>query len=90
MRAHDLNLEELAALLHTQPQTLAHWFDGGMAPPACLLALMILIDTLAPGAKPLGTPSIETARGGSFNHPGGFRFGERSQIMALTSRGARL
>jgi hypothetical protein len=26
MRAHDLSLEELARLLHTEPRTLADWF----------------------------------------------------------------
>jgi transcriptional regulator with XRE-family HTH domain len=54
MRAHDLSLEELAIVLRTPPQTLAHWFDDGMAPPACLLALMVLLETL-PRAKAFGS-----------------------------------
>jgi transcriptional regulator with XRE-family HTH domain len=87
MQAHDLNLEELAALLHTQPQTLAHWFGGGMAPPACLLALMILIDTLPQARNRLRAPSIAAARSGSFDHAGRIRPGERNGGEA--SRNAR-
>jgi DNA-binding transcriptional regulator YiaG len=49
MRTHHLSLEELAVVLRTPPQTLAHWFDDGMAPPACLLALMVLLETLPRG-----------------------------------------
>ncbi len=83
MRAHDLSLEELAELLHTQPQTLAGWFDGGMAPPASLLALMILIDTLPQARSRLDAPSIAAARGSSFDHAAGARPGQRDQNEAL-------
>jgi hypothetical protein len=47
MRTHDLSLEALAGLLRIEPQTLEHWLSGGEAPPACLLALMVLF-----GARP--------------------------------------
>jgi hypothetical protein len=45
MRTHDLSLEDLAGLLRIEPQTLYHWLNGGEAPPACLLALMVLFET---------------------------------------------
>jgi transcriptional regulator with XRE-family HTH domain len=45
MRAHDLSLESLAGILRVEPQTLDHWLNGGDAPPACLLALMVLFET---------------------------------------------
>jgi hypothetical protein len=47
MRTHDLSLEALAGLLRIEPQTLEHWLSDGEAPPACLLALMVLF-----GARP--------------------------------------
>lgn len=49
MRAHDLSLQELAGLLRTTPETLEHWFDGGPTPPACLLALMVLMQSIPQG-----------------------------------------
>jgi hypothetical protein len=70
MRAHHLSLEELAGLLHTQPQTLLDWFDGGETPPASLLALMILIDTLPHTRRRIGAPLIAAARRHSFEHSG--------------------
>jgi hypothetical protein len=45
MRTHALSLEELARVLRIEPQTLDHWLNGGEAPPACLLALMVLFET---------------------------------------------
>src|SRR5262245_49286714 len=45
MRAHNLSLEDLAGILRIEPQTLDHWLNGGDAPPACLLALMVLFGT---------------------------------------------
>jgi transcriptional regulator with XRE-family HTH domain len=45
MQTHDLSLEDLAGVLRVQPQTLDHWLHGGEAPPACLLALMVLFET---------------------------------------------
>ncbi|MGA7324522.1 MAG: helix-turn-helix transcriptional regulator [Rhodomicrobium sp.] len=49
MLAHDLSLQELAGLLRTTPETLEQWFDGDPAPPACLLALMVLMQTIPQG-----------------------------------------
>jgi hypothetical protein len=45
MRTHDLSLEDLAGILRIEPRTLDHWLNGGEAPPACLLALMVLFET---------------------------------------------
>jgi len=45
MRAHDLSLEDFAGILRIEPQTLNHWLNDGEAPPACLLALMVLFGT---------------------------------------------
>jgi hypothetical protein len=47
MRTHDLSLEAFAGLLRIEPRTLDHWLSDGEAPPACLLALMVLF-----GARP--------------------------------------
>lgn len=46
MHANNLSKEELAGLLRTSPQTLDGWFNNGMAPPASLLALLLLFETL--------------------------------------------
>jgi hypothetical protein len=53
MRANNLTKEELAGLLRTSPQTLDDWFNDGMPPPASLLALSVLFETLpqAPGCR---------------------------------------
>jgi hypothetical protein len=45
MRTHNQSLESLAGILRIEPQTLDHWLNGGEAPPACLLALMVLFET---------------------------------------------
>ena len=42
---HDLGLEQLAGLLRITPQTLEAWFNESTTPPACLLALAVLIDS---------------------------------------------
>ncbi|MGO9866612.1 MAG: helix-turn-helix domain-containing protein [Rhodomicrobium sp.] len=46
MKTHNLSLEDLAKLLRTPPQTLEDWFNDGLSPPASLLAVMILLETL--------------------------------------------
>lgn len=46
MKTHNLSLNELARLLRTPPQTLEDWFKDGLAPPASLLAFMILLETV--------------------------------------------
>ena len=78
MRTHDLSREELAGLLRTAPQTLDHWFDGGDAPPACLLALMVLLGS---------TPKAQSRLGGHPNdappYGSAFRPGELSQEEEL-------
>jgi len=51
MQANNLSKEELAGLLRTSPQTLDDWFNDGMAPPASLLALLVLFETLPKAAR---------------------------------------
>lgn len=46
MQANNLSKQELAGLLRISPQTLDDWFNDGMAPPASLLALLVLFETL--------------------------------------------
>ena len=46
MEAHNLSVEELAQLLKTPPEILYDWFNEDMPPPACLIALMVLVQTL--------------------------------------------
>lgn len=49
MSTHELSLSELAELLRTSPETLEEWLDSGSAPPAWLLALMILLPIVPKG-----------------------------------------
>jgi transcriptional regulator with XRE-family HTH domain len=46
MKTHNLSLHDLAGLLRTTPQTLEDWLKDGLAPPASLLAFMILLETV--------------------------------------------
>ncbi len=86
MQDHNLSLEDLAELLHTPQQTLVHWFDGGMAPPACLLALTILMDTLPQARSRLGAPSITVARDRSFDRAGGIQRVRGNDVFRFINR----
>jgi hypothetical protein len=60
MDTHDLSLNELAGLLRTPPETLEHWFQCDLTPPASLLALMVLFP-IAPREKSLADVSPRAA-----------------------------
>lgn len=65
MKAHDVGLEDLAKLLRTPPQTLEDWFKDGVSPPASLLALMLLLETMPQAWGLFGIrPRPEPAGGG--------------------------
>jgi hypothetical protein len=66
MRTHDLSLEGLAGVLRIEPRTLDYWLNGGEAPPACLLALMVLFETRSQTQS--GASSSATAPHGSAFH----------------------
>ncbi len=46
MKTHNLSVEELARLLRTPPEILHDWLNEDMPPPACLVALMVLVQTV--------------------------------------------
>ncbi|MGO8954055.1 MAG: hypothetical protein ACLPWS_08360 [Rhodomicrobium sp.] len=46
MKTHDLSVEDLARLLRTPPEILHDWLNEDMPPPACLVALMVLVQIL--------------------------------------------
>ncbi len=84
MQTHGLNLEELAALLRTPPQTLESWFDEGTAPPACLLALMVLLEAQPQAQSYLGVRSKRAvSRGSSFRRENRVRLGGGDKEEAL-------
>jgi hypothetical protein len=48
MLLHQLSLEDLSYLLRTPRHTIKDWFEGGDTPPACVLGLMVLLQTQSP------------------------------------------
>jgi hypothetical protein len=69
MDAHNLSLSDLAALLRTPRETIEDWFESGVTPPPCLLALMVLFPMVCPErskpvaiAKTAPFPSFSSAR----------------------------
>src|SRR5208337_4897488 len=44
MKRHDLTRDEMAAVIRTPRGTFDHWLDDDVNPPACLLALMDLLE----------------------------------------------
>lgn len=64
MKAHNLSLNGLASLLRTTPQTLEDWLQDGLAPPASLLAFMILLETVPQAWSLFGVQSQTIRRYG--------------------------
>ena len=62
MKAHNLSLHGLASLLRTTPQTLEDWLKDGLAPPASLLAFMILLETVPQAWSLFGVESPAVRR----------------------------
>jgi transcriptional regulator with XRE-family HTH domain len=81
MQTHGLGLEELAALLHTSPQTLEHWFQEGMTPPACLLALALVLGT-SPSRRDAPREKV-LPHGSAFSPANGHPSNESEQEKAL-------
>jgi hypothetical protein len=50
-------VEQLASLLRIPPQTVEHWFEGGMAPPVWLVAMMMLLEAPKSSSCPPGCGS---------------------------------
>ncbi|HZV21845.1 MAG TPA: helix-turn-helix transcriptional regulator [Hyphomicrobiales bacterium] len=67
MKTYDLSLEELAGLLRITPQTLHHWFESGLTPPAWLLALTVLLTNrpkeISPSPAPKAAPAAQPRYG---------------------------
>jgi hypothetical protein len=76
MLLHQLSLEDLSYLLRTPRHTIKDWFEGGDTPPACVLGLMVLLQTQSPvvqnaaamghGRSP-GTGSLPASRESMFD-----------------------
>jgi hypothetical protein len=83
MQTHDLSIMDLARLLRTTPETLESWFSDEMAPPACLLALMIMLQTLPRTLAPAGTGSRAAGNGDIFRGSNACEPGAQDREEAL-------
>jgi len=63
MKTYNLSLHDLAGLLRTSPHTLEDWLKDGLAPPASLLAFMILLETVPQAWSLFGVESPRAKRG---------------------------
>jgi hypothetical protein len=86
MGRYDLTRNEMAVVITTPRGTLDHWLDDAVNPPACLLALMDVLEEESRVRTRLGVhcakPSVR-GRGRPFRRGNEFRFNDRRRSQAL-------
>jgi DNA-binding transcriptional regulator YiaG len=85
MQTYGLSRAQMAEVISTPPRTLDRWLDDGVTPPACLLALMDLLETRPQVRSWIGVNGYMAAapRGRPFKRGNEYRFNDRRREEAL-------
>ena len=85
LKRYDLTRDEMAAVIRTPRGTFDHGLDDDVNPPACLLALMDLLEEESRARTRLGVHGTRRSapRGRPFRRGNEFRFGDKRRTQAL-------
>jgi hypothetical protein len=88
MERYNLSRREMAAILKTPDRTLGNWLDDDRNPPACMVALMDVLETQSRVRTSLGVHKARKRplRGRPFVRGNPYRFGDRRRAGVLGVR----